>query len=92
MFLLESLLINGIRFTLDKIRQVAEEQMENPEALQQQLLEAQMQLEDGTIDEETFATIERVGLHSFVARREGVRFATFGPEVRHVTAMRLRAR
>ena len=59
MFLLDSLLINGIKFTLDKILQVAEQEMENPEALQQRLLEAQMQLEDGTIDEETFAAIER---------------------------------
>lgn len=59
MFLLDSLLINGIKFTLDKILQVAEQEMENPEALQQQLLEAQMQLEEGTIDEETFARIER---------------------------------
>ena len=55
MFLLDSFLI----FTLDKILQVAEQEMDNPEALQQQLLEAQMQLEDGTIDEETFAAIER---------------------------------
>jgi Gas vesicle protein G len=55
MFLLDSFLI----FTLDKIRQVAEQELENPEALQQRLLEAQMQLEDGTIDDETFAAIER---------------------------------
>ena len=59
MFLLDSLLFNGIRFTLDKILQVAEQEMENPEALQQRLLEAQMQLEDGTINEERFAAIER---------------------------------
>ena len=55
MFLLDSFLI----FTLDKIRQVAEQQLDNPEALQQQLLEAQLQLEEGAIDEETFAQIER---------------------------------
>lgn len=59
MFLLDSLLFNGIRFTLDKILQVAEQEMENPEALQQRLLEAQMHLEDGTIDDEAFAAIER---------------------------------
>jgi uncharacterized protein YaaN involved in tellurite resistance len=58
-FILDTLLINGIAFALDKVREVAEQQLDNPEVLQQQLLEAQMQLEDGTIDEETFAEIER---------------------------------
>jgi hypothetical protein len=59
MFILDSLLINGIKFALDKVLQVAEQEMDNPETLQQQLLEAQMQLEEGTIDEEQFAAIER---------------------------------
>jgi hypothetical protein len=58
MFILDSLLINGIKFTLEKVRQVAEQELESPEALQQRLLEAQMQLEEGAIDEETFAEIE----------------------------------
>ena len=47
MFILDSLLINGIKFALDKVLQVAEQEMDNPETLQQQLLEAQMQLEEG---------------------------------------------
>jgi len=58
MFILDSLLINGIKFALDKVLQVAEQELENPESLQQRLLEAQMQLEEGVIDEETFAQIE----------------------------------
>ena len=57
-FILDSLLINGIKFCLEKVAQVADEQLENPEALQQRLLEAQMQLEEGVIDEDTFAQIE----------------------------------
>jgi hypothetical protein len=59
MFILDTLLINGITFALDKVREVAEQQLDNPEGLQQQLLEAQMQLEEGVIDEATFAAIER---------------------------------
>jgi len=59
MFILDTLLINGITFALDKVREVAEQQLDNPEVLQQQLLEAQMQLEDGVIDEAAFAEIER---------------------------------
>ncbi len=58
MFILDSLLINGIKFALDKVLQVAEQELESPEGLQQRLLEAQMQLEEGEMDEETFAQIE----------------------------------
>jgi hypothetical protein len=58
MFILDSLLINGIKFALEKVLQVAEQELDNPEALQQRLLEAQMQLEEGAIDEEAFAEIE----------------------------------
>jgi hypothetical protein len=58
MFILDSLLINGIKFALEKVAQVVDQEIDNPEHLQQQLLEAQMQLEDGTIDEETFAQLE----------------------------------
>ena len=59
MFLLDSLLINGMKFALDKVAQVVDQELNDPEHLHQQLLEAQMQLEEGTIDEETFADIER---------------------------------
>lgn len=58
MFILDSLLINGIKFALEKVAQVAEQELENPEALQQRLIEAQMDVEEGRIDEETFAQIE----------------------------------
>ena len=58
MFILDSLLYNGIKFALDKVLQVAEQEMDSAEALQQQLLEAQMQLEEGVIDEARFAAIE----------------------------------
>jgi hypothetical protein len=59
MFILDSLLIGGIKFALEKVAQVVDEELDNPEHLQQQLLEAQMQLEEGAIDEAAFAEIER---------------------------------
>ena len=58
MFILDSLLIGGIKFALEKVLAVAEQEMDNPENLHQQLLEAQMELEEGRIDESTFAEIE----------------------------------
>jgi Gas vesicle protein G len=58
MFILDSLLINGISFVLDKVRTVAEEELDNPETLRHQLLEAQLDYEEGRIDANTFAEIE----------------------------------
>ena len=59
MFILDSLLINGIKFALDKVAQVVDQELNNPEHLHQRLLEAQMDLDEGRIDEATFAQIER---------------------------------
>jgi hypothetical protein len=58
MFILDSLLINGIKFALDKVAQVVDQELNNPEHLHQRLLEAQMDLEEGRIDEAAFAQIE----------------------------------
>lgn len=58
MFLLDTLLVSGIKFTLETIRDVVEQELESPAALQQQLVEAQLKLEEGQIDEDQFAAIE----------------------------------
>ena len=58
MFILDTLLINGLKFTLDKIATVVDQELDNPEHLHQQLMEAQLDLEEGRIDEGTFAQIE----------------------------------
>jgi gas vesicle protein GvpG len=58
MFILDTLLINGISFVLDKVRTVAEQELDNPETLHQHLMEAQLDYEEGRIDEDTFAQIE----------------------------------
>lgn len=58
MFILDSLLIGGIKFALDQIATVVDRELDNPEHLHQQLMEAQMDLEEGRIDEATFADIE----------------------------------
>ena len=58
MFLLDSLLIGGLRFVLDKVATVVDQELDNPEHLQQRLLEAQMDLEEGRLDAAAFAEIE----------------------------------
>ena len=59
MFLLDSLLIGGIRYVLDKVATVAEQEVNDPERQRERLLEAQLKLENGEIDEAEFAAIER---------------------------------
>jgi len=57
-FLLDSLLVGGIRYVLDKVATIAEQEINDPERQRERLLEAQMQLENGDISEEQFAEIE----------------------------------
>src|SRR5262245_50717774 len=59
MFILDSLLIGSLRFVLDKIVAAAEAESQDDTSLREQLLEAQMRLELGEIDEDEFAEIER---------------------------------
>jgi hypothetical protein len=59
MFILDSLLVGGLRFVLDKIVAAAEAEMQDDSALREQLLEAQMRLELGEIGEDEFRGIER---------------------------------
>ena len=59
MFILDSLLIGGIRFVLEKVVAAAEAEAQDDSALREQLLEAQMKLELGELSDAEFAAIER---------------------------------
>jgi hypothetical protein len=59
MFLLDSLLIDGLGFVLDKLRAVAEEELRDDKVLRERLLDAQMRLELGELTVEEFTAIER---------------------------------
>jgi hypothetical protein len=59
MFILDSLLVGGLRFVLEKIASAADAEAADDTSLRERLLEAQMQLELGDISEEEFAAIER---------------------------------
>jgi len=58
MFLLDTLLMNGIHFVLDKVATIADQEINDPERQRERLLEAQMKLESGEMDEAQFAEIE----------------------------------
>jgi gas vesicle protein GvpG len=59
MFLLDSLLIDGLGFVLDKLRAVAQEELRDDKVLRERLLEAQLRLDLGELTADEFAAIER---------------------------------
>ena len=74
MFLLDSLLIGGLRFVLDKIAAAADQELSDDAALRERLLNAQMQVELGEMSEEEFASFEAevlVRLREIRQTREG---------------------
>jgi hypothetical protein len=59
MFFLDSLLIGGLRFVLEKLVAVAEAELQDDTVLRERLLNAQMRLELGELTNEEFVEIER---------------------------------
>jgi len=58
MFILDSLLIDGLKFVMDKLLQVAEAELNDDTVLRERLLDAQMRLELGELSMEEFSEIE----------------------------------
>ena len=59
MLLIDDLLFGGLRFVLDKLATVVDQEMNDESRLHQTLMEAQMRFEMGEISAEEFAGIER---------------------------------
>lgn len=59
MFLLDSLLIDGLKFVMDKLLQIAEAELNDDTVLRERLLDAQMKLELGELSMEEFSEIEQ---------------------------------
>ena len=70
MFLLDSLMIDGISWVLRTVTTAAEAEMNDDTVLREQLLEAEMRRELGEIDEDAFREIERDLLARIRASRE----------------------
>ena len=60
MILVDSLLIGGLRFVLDKLMTAVDAEMTDDGALRAQLLEAQVQRELGEMTEEEYLELEAV--------------------------------
>ena len=59
MFILDSLLVGGLRFVFDKIAAAADAEMNDDTHLREELLEAQMRFDLGELSEKAFIKIER---------------------------------
>jgi hypothetical protein len=58
-FILDTLLIDGLGFVFDKIRVAAEAEQDDDSHLREALLDGQARLEAGELSEEEYATLER---------------------------------
>ena len=70
MFILDSLMIAGLRWTLNTIATAADAELDDEASLREQLLAAVMQLQAGEIDDAAFQEIERDLLARMRAARE----------------------
>ena len=81
MFILDSLMISGIRWTLETVVKAAEAEMNDDTALREQLLEAEMRREMGEITDDEFEEIEAdllARIREIKERREGAGPIAFG--------------
>ncbi|HJZ85958.1 MAG TPA: gas vesicle protein GvpG [Polyangia bacterium] len=59
MIILDRMLLGGIRFVLNRIADAVDAELSSEDAVREELLAAQMQLELGEIDEASFAALEK---------------------------------
>jgi Gas vesicle protein G len=83
MFILDSLMIAGLRWVLDTTVKAAEAEMNDDSVLREQLLEAEMRREMGEISDEEFGRVEAdllARIREIKERREGSGPLAFGAE------------
>src|SRR3954467_8003126 len=59
MLIIDSLIISGVRFVLDKVAAAVEQELNDDSVLRERLLDAQMRLELGELSMEEFTEIEQ---------------------------------
>ena len=90
MFLLDSLLIGGLRFVFDKIAAAVDTEMNDDTALREQLLAAQMRVELGEMRADEFAALEAdilARLREIRDRRQGGPDAGLSPSRYTITGI-----
>jgi hypothetical protein len=90
MFIIDSALIGGIRFVLDKIAAAVDTELSDESALREQLLNAQMRAELGELTSDEFAELEAdivARLRELREQRQGSAAAAFDPTEYKITGI-----
>ena len=90
MLIIDTLLIGGVRFVLDKLAAAVDKEMNDDSALREQLLGAQMRLELGEMSEAEFAQFEAdilERLREIRDRRQGSGATNLSPQDYKVTGI-----
>jgi hypothetical protein len=90
LFILDSMLIGGLRFVFDKIAAAVDTEMTDDTALREQLLAAQMRLELGELSQDEFDLFEAdvlARLREIRDRRQGAGAATLSPKDYKITGI-----
>jgi hypothetical protein len=90
MLIIDSLLIGGIRFVLDKVAAAVETEMNDDTVLRERLLAAQMQVELGEMSQEDFDTLEAdiiARIRDIRERQRGGEAAVISPREMKVTGI-----
>ena len=90
MFLLDSLLVGGLRFVLDKVAAAVDTELNDDSALREQLLAAQMRLELGEMTAKEFDAVEAdilARLREIRDGRQGTDAAVLSPKNYTITGI-----
>jgi len=90
MVIIDTLLIGGIRFVLDKLAAAVETELNDDTALREQLLAAQMRLELGELSQDEFDALEQdilARLREIRDRRQGGSPAALSPDEYQITGI-----
>jgi gas vesicle protein GvpG len=90
MLIIDTLLIGGLRFVLDKIATAVDTEMNDDSALREQLLAAQMRVELGEMSQDEFNRLEAeilARLREIRNRRQGAGAATLSPKDYTITGI-----
>ncbi|MDQ3419559.1 MAG: gas vesicle protein GvpG [Acidobacteriota bacterium] len=90
MLIIDTLLIGGIRFVLDKLAAAVDTELNDDTALREQLLAAQMRVELGEMSEEEFVQLETdilARLREIRDRRQGSGATNLSPQDYKITGI-----
>jgi hypothetical protein len=90
MLIIDSLLVSGVRFVLDKLAAAVDTELNDDSVLRERLLNAQMQLELGEITQKEFDNLEAdlvARIREIKARQRGGESAAISPGDMKVTGI-----